>query len=489
MQGEGIAGTTTRHEFVLLAGGALAYLAAPDLARAARHRRATASRASGFYSRPDLKPPSLTVETRAPGIAPGYVFLAPILKDLSQGTALIADNAGRPVWIYQPDRLVMNFRAQSLAGKPVLTWWEGSVVNGFFEGECVIADSSYQVIHRLPGVNGLKPEVHEFLITARGTALISANNNISANLSSYGGPKSGTIIEGVVLEIDIASGKLLLEWHSLDHVALRESYAPAGPLWDYFHINAIDVDQDGNLLVSGRYPCAVYKLKRSSGAMIWRLGGKKSDFAIGEGARFWYQHDARSHPGGLLSLFDDGADDADNPPEKMSRAIVLVLDTKAMTAELAQAFQNPHQSLTTAMGNAQWLADRGCFVGWGNVPEFSEFGPDGSLRFDAFLPEGQKSYRGFRSPWTGAPADRPAAAVVRNANGSIDVYASWNGATAVSRWQVRGGSKAGSLAPLETVPRSGFETRVRIAHAPARVCAVALDRKGKPLGRSSVLGT
>jgi hypothetical protein len=488
MPAEGIAGKTTRREFVLLAGGALVALVTPDLARATRQASGTARAVSDFRTRPDLKPPPLRIETSAPGLAPGYVLLAPI-QGLNQGTALIVDNAGQPIWVYQSSNLVMNFRVQELAGKPVLTWWEGTVVNGFFEGECVIADSSYRIVQRLSAANGLKPEVHEFLISSRDTALISANNFLPADLGAYGGPSAGTIIEGVVQEIDIASGELLLEWHSLNDVSLEESAIPASEYWDYFHINSIDVDQDDNLLVSARHTSAIYKIDRSSGRMTWRLGGTKSDFRIGEGASFAFQHDVRSHPSGLLSLFDNGASAPDDAIEQTSRALLLSVDESAMTADLVRAYPNPHGSLTVAMGNAERLADTGYFVGWGTIPELSEFAPDGTLRFDAFLPDGQSTYRAFRSPWSGTPTGRPLAKAVRNANGSIDVYASWNGATAVSHWQVRGGLKAGSLTPLKTVPRSGFETRIRIPSRPPRVCAIALDKRGNILGRTAVLST
>ena len=108
---------------------------------------------------------------------------------------------------------------------------------------------------------------------------------MTRDLSSVGGSTSGLVIDGVVQEIDIASGKVLFEWHSLDHVPLDESHQPvpasATTPYDYFHINAVSPDEDGNLLISSRHTWTVYKLDRHSGAVIWRLGGKNSDFALG----------------------------------------------------------------------------------------------------------------------------------------------------------------------------------------------------------------
>jgi hypothetical protein len=480
---------SSRRAFLVSSAGVVAALAGARVARA--DRAATAPTVATFRSRADLKPPLLAVEAISPTAAPGHVFVAPFVgASTNHGTAMIVDDAGEPIWVYQSVHLVMNFRTQTYRGTPVLTWWEGVVVDGgYFAGMCVIADQSYRVVKRLSGPAGMQPEVHEFLITSRDTALVSFNNSVSADLSAYGGPNEGTIVEGVIREIDIASGATLFEWHSLDHVGVDETLLPVGATWDYFHLNSIDVDQDGNLLVSARHPCAVYKVDRSSGQVLWRLGGTKSDFALGPGATFWYQHDARSHPDGTLSLFDDGASTPQNAPEPESRALVLRLDTTAMTASAVASYPNPHGSSTFAMGNAQAMPGGGWLVGWGTVPEVTEFGPDGSVRFDATFPGGEWSYRAYRSPWSGRPAGAPAVAVVRNANGSVDVYASWNGATEVVRWRVLGGATPTSVRPLQTARRTGFETRVRLWHRPAQVRVEALDVAGKVLGTSRAVST
>jgi hypothetical protein len=139
------------------------------------------------------------------------------------------------------------------------------------------------------------------------------------------------------------------------------------------------------------------------------------------------------------------------------------------------------------MGSAQRLENGGFFVGWGTTPQISEFGADGSVVFDASFPGGQFSYRAFRSQWQGRAPGRPAVAAARNADGSADVYASWNGATRVAGWRILGGSSQASLAPLATVPRTGFETRTRIGRRPRYAAAAALDKRGRVLGTSPVV--
>jgi hypothetical protein len=479
--------THSRRAFLFAAGSGLATLLLPGATVKASAAVSDDSTVARYYSRPDLSPPVIDVATAAPTVADGYAFVAPFSGPGQHGP-LIVDNAGEPIW-FRPSGtlLVHNFRVQELEGKPVLTWWEGEVVDGYWQGSCVIADTSYRVLKRL--ATNFITEQHEFVITSRNTALISAINLVPTDLTAYGGSAADTLIEGVFQEIDISSGKVLLEWHSADHIAPDESYVPADDGWDYLHLNSIGVDQDGNLLVSARHTSAVYKVDRRSGTVIWRLGGKKSDFELGSGVQFAFQHDPRGHAGGLLSLFDNGAASADTAIETTSRAIVVALDTGAMTARLVEAIPNPHGSLTTAMGNMQLLGNGGWFVGWGTTPELAEFSRSGGLRFDASFVGGGTSYRAFRHAWTGTPLRRPDIALSANVDGTLDVYASWNGATQVSHWQFVGGASADTLKTLRTLPRSGFETNVRLKAPPRFVAAVALDAAGRKLGSSAVLQT
>src|SRR5262245_47832181 len=115
------------------------------------------------------------------------------------------------------------------------------------------------------------------------------------SLASIGGRRNATVIGGVVQELEIPSSHVLFEWRSLDHVGVEESLRPVLHPYDYFHVNSIDVAPDGDLLVSARNTWAVYKLDRRTGSVVWRLGGRRSDFRPGPGATFAWQHDARFH--------------------------------------------------------------------------------------------------------------------------------------------------------------------------------------------------
>ena len=491
----------TRKQFLITAGGgallALSGLAGLGLAAGApdANIRASASPAQTgrmwvFRSRPDLRPPPVEVTTPAGGVYPGYVFAAtkngPDEAHPSQDGPMILNNEGRPVWLWpvrEEARDAMDFKAQSYKGKPVLTWWEG-VHGGFGRGEYVVFDGSYREVARVRAGNGYEGDHHEFLITARDTALIVIYGPARRDLSAVGGAPNGAVLEGVIQEIDIASGEVLFEWHSLEHVGLEESYRRPSPdqreAFDYFHINSVDVDTDENLIVSARRTSAVYKIDRTTGKVIWRLGGKRSDFEMGEGARFAFQHDARRHPDGTITLFDNRGEKMNEP----SRGVALRLDEDAMTATLAREYTHPTETFAIFQGNVQNLPNGNVFVGWGSSPYLSEFSREGELLFDARFPDEVESYRAFRFPWKGLPKDRPAVAADSDKGDRTTLYVSWNGATEVAAWEVLAGPAPDRLEPLGSVAREGFETAITFTTPEPCVAARAKDHAGRVLGAS-----
>ena len=490
----------TRSRLLRVAGGAAALVAAggalgctPDANVRASASRWRVGQVRAFRSRPDLRPPIVTVNTPARDASPGYVFAAakngPDEAHPSQDGPMILGDDGDPVWLHpvrEEAQDAMDFKAQSYKGKPVLTWWEG-VHGGFGRGEYVVFDDSYREVARIRAGNGYEGDHHEFLITARDTALIVIYGPARRDLSAVGGAADGAVLEGVIQEIDVASGEVLFEWHSLEHVGFDESYQRPQPdqreAFDYFHINSVDVDADENLIVSARRTSAVYKIDRRTGEVIWRLGGKRSDFEMGEGARFAFQHDARSRPDGTITLFDNRGEDMGEP----SRAVALSLDEGAMAATLAREYVHPERFFAIFQGNVQALPNGNVFVGWGSAPYLSEFGRDGKLLFDARFPDEVESYRAFRLPWKGFPKDRPAVAAESRGAGRTALYVSWNGATEVAAWEVLVGRVPGRLEPLASAPSQGFETAVTFTTSEPYVAASAKDRSGRTLATSEAI--
>jgi arylsulfotransferase ASST len=455
---------------------------------------APAPPARTYHSRPDLKPPLVQIRTAAHDTAPGYVFLAPKMV-VAQAGPMIMDNRGEVVW-FKPlnTRGVTDFRVQQYRSKPVLTWWRGKVSNvGVGDGWFVIYDTSYRPIAEVRAGNGLVGDVHEFLITKKNTALFTVYHRLPVDLSSVGGPKEGKIWDGIVQEVDIASGRVLFEWHSYPRVAINESYAPppkakAGakaPPYDYFHVNSIEVEPNGNILVSARNTHGIYEIDRKTKKVLWRLGGKKSDFKMGAGTQFAWQHDARRHADGTITIFDNGAAP---PVEKFSRVLVVRVDESTKKATLVRSYRHPKRLLAPFEGNAQFLPNGNIMVGWGAWPYVSELSPSGAVLFDAYFGQGKPpgkdadSYRAYRFAWRGHPTDRPVVVVAGDT-----AYSSWNGATDVVRWQVLAGRAAGQMKPVQTVAKNGFETPIRLKSSAAFYAVKAIGRDGKVLGTSQAV--
>lgn len=457
------------------------------LPRAADTKRGSRDRIRAFRSRPDLQPPSIAIGTPPTGAAPGKIFIAPKLGK-GQGGPMILDEHGRLVY-FEPmpgSTTSGDFRVQTYRGQPVLTAWEGASSAGQGHGEGVIRNQRYEVIQRVRGGNGYLLDLHEFLLTDRGTALTTIYQPVRRDLSSIGGARNGVAVDSIVQEIDVATGLVLFEWHSLDHVGLRESVRDRPKrgfsYYDYFHVNSIAEDGPGALVISARQTSAVYKIDRDSGGIAWRLGGTHSDFRLGPGAAFRLQHDARLQADGTIRIFDNSSTAAG----KRTRVLTLALDERARTATVVRDVRAPDKMFSATQGDAQLLSDGALFVGWGSQGRISEIGPGGELRFDARLPAGYDTYRGYRMPWSGRSAAPPrVAAAVRK--GGADVWVSWNGATDVAWWEVLAGPASAALGSVVSQPWQGFETRIQIGGSPKRVAVVAHAADGSVLGRSKTV--
>ena len=325
-----------------------------------------------------------------------------------------------------------------------------------------IRDRRHELPHGPPRAGGERAARRPARVrdhAARTRALLTSYVVRNADLSSVGGPRNGTIQDAIFQEIDLASGELLLEWHSLEHIPLAESYAPVEANWDFFHINSVDLDGDGNLLVSARSTHTVYKLDRN-GAIIWRLGGKRSDFDMGAGASFAWQHDARRQPDGTMTVFDNGATPA---VEKRSRALILDVDEAVDDSDAARRVHPPQRSSRAARAACScWTTATSSSAGE-KCRAFLSSTTRGTSCSTRVLGHKYECYRAFRLPWTGMPADAPAIALAGSGRHRT-AYASWNGATEVRDWQLLAGSEPGALIAGRENARPRLRDRVACAH-------------------------
>jgi outer membrane protein assembly factor BamB len=387
-----------RRVFVVIAAGVVTALATTGCAAAT-----SGPGASG------QGPPPVTVLTHGAGNGNGDIFIAPQGGGgYASGPEILTDT-GKVIWFHAlpAGEAATDFRTQTYHGRPVLTWFQGTGLSG----TDYIYDDRYQQIAEVRAGNGYLTDFHEFLITPWNTALILADTFGTANLTSMGGPADQKVFDGIVQEIDIRTGQVLFQWNSADHVPYRDSHEPlpgsAATPWDWFHINAVHLDTDGNLLINSRYTWTTYKVNRDTGKIIWELGGKQSTFKLAAapgqvldsaGEIFAFQHDPEAIGNGEYTFFDDESDgSATLLPH--SRVVTVKLDLATRVATLVKSVDQPEGLVAPAEGNAQTTRNGDLFVGWGALPYISEFSPSGQLVFNARFPAGVGTYRAYRLPW------------------------------------------------------------------------------------------
>ena len=310
-------------------------------------------------------PAALHVTTAQPGVAPGLLITNPIKIYTNKptswtGGSTIYDNAGHVVW-YKPSSSIWVTEPVTYRGQPALAYYQRTkVFPAWNAGYWVILNQSYQKIAEIHAGNGLMADHHELVLTDHDTALIDSYHPVTMNLTQYGGSATATVWEGVVQEVSLTTGQVLFEWHSLKYVSVTDTYTKlTTDSVDYFHINAIAEDTDGNLIVSGRFISTILKINRSTGAVMWRLGGKHSDFSfVGDGGPSM-QHDVRVVSPSKYSAFDNG--NLRNPA--YSRGVTWQVDLTTHTARVVDQWRHAPDFYSSIMGSnrivAQWRpADR-----------------------------------------------------------------------------------------------------------------------------------
>lgn len=451
--------------------------------------------ARDLTTEPDLAPPVIDVAADEEGSVIGqgerYVALGP--KDLDQGSSMVGtmlvDEAGEPVWVQDAAEGTSraDLQVQQYRGERVLTYWEGQAVVGVGEGELVILDETYEEIDRVGMQGDLDTghtDMHETTLTDEGTLLVAAYVPTEADLTSIGGSADGWVYEAVVQEIDVETDEVLFEWSSLDEVAVDETvieladgFGTKDKPFDYFHVNSISYDDDGDLLISARNTSGLYKLDHDEEELRWRLGGERSDFEVPAEATFAYQHDVERAEDGTLTLFDNA-----NETDHTSRGLRLDVDEEARTVEMVAEYTSADDRQADTQGSVEELENGNVVIGWGQHPTYSEYTADGELLYDASF-GGGTSYRAALVEWTGRPTTEPKAVLDGDR-----LHVSWNGATEVASWEVASGTDAGSAQVVAEADRDGFETEVDLAAADLgeHVEVRALDAAGDELAAAEV---
>jgi hypothetical protein len=377
---------------------------------------ASAARASTASTAPTAPPP-VTILTSHASRADGDFFISPYgdQSTYANGPEILSPD-GKVIWFHAvpAGEEAADFRTQVYDGRPVLTWWQGTGLGGLSQGTDYIYNDRYQQIATVSAGNGYSADGHEFLITPWNTALILSYTTATANLTSIGGPADQTVIDGIVQEINIKTGKVLFQWNSAAHVPYGASEQPlpasASTPWDWFHINAVKVARNGSLLIDARDTWTTYDVSLRTGHINWRLGGKDSTFkeVAGPGQVldnaneiFAWQHDPQQVGRDEYTFFDN--ESSGTPELSTSRVVTVRLNFRTRVATLVSSIDQPEGLVAASQGNAQTTSNGDIVVGWGALPYFSAFSRSGTLLFNAEFPTGVNTYRAYQLPWPPRP--------------------------------------------------------------------------------------
>ncbi|KAJ5702665.1 hypothetical protein N7488_010213 [Penicillium malachiteum] len=439
---------------------------------------------SQHYSSFGAPGPVLNYWEKSPACDDGlYTIISPRGGSVSHSGPMILDNDGHMVW-FRDYKSAYNANVYTYKGEKYLTFWAGDdLVRGHGEGTLYMLNSHYEEKYKIDKVLGLKPDLHEFHITHDETALFTVYDIRSVDLTSIGGIEGGWIFDSAFYEVDIETNELLFEWRASDNFDYSESLVHRGGNgddrrhpWDWFHINSVDKDEDGNYLISTRYLSALIYIDGSNGQTLWRLGGPKNSFtdlSDGGATNISWQHHARFRPSydgsntsttRAISVFDNGSRGRE-APQNPSRGLFLDIDLANMTASVRVEYWNPMLISTQSQGSMQILDNGHVFIGYGYDAAWTEFDAYGEVLCDVhFGPRdgfgrgAVISYRAFKQEWVGRPLTLPDVAL-----SGTTASVSWNGATEVVTWVLQGSHiKGEDPSPIQPEPVSDDDPRHRI---------------------------
>lgn len=348
------------------------------------------------YHRPDSLPsdmPPITIKTNLGGTDAGKIFLAN-LSNVGAGYApymMILNNDGSLYWYKKMPVNAYDFKKQP---NGLLTY---SLYNVF---KYYAMDTAYNVVDSFYCGNGYNTDEHELLLMDNGHALMMGYDPQIIDMSEIvpGGDTAATVIGMVIQELN-ENKEVIFQWSTFDHFSILDATHTnfTSSIIDCVHSNALSVESDGNIMMSSRNMDEITKINRTTGDIIWRLGGSNNQFTfINDTNRFSHQHSIRRVSPTNIILFDNG----NFHTPQFSRAVEYTLDEVNKTCTLVWEFRNTPTVQAYAMGNVQRLPNGNTVIGWGtSVPTMTEVDPSGQKIYEISFPITVMNYRAFRFVW------------------------------------------------------------------------------------------
>ena len=338
-------------------------------------------------------------------------------------------------------------------------------------------DNTYTVVDSYTTQGGYNLDMHDFQIMPNGHVLMIGDDRQIMDLSQIvaGGDTAAVVVGSVIQELD-NSKNLVFQWRTSDFFNITDAVIDlTRKVVRYSHVNAIEIDHDGNIMISSRNQSEVTKIDRDTGQIIWRMGGNNNEFTL-EGDTQWFscQHDIRRLATGNVTVYNNG--NQNNPIE--SRAVEYALDETNMIATVVWEYRNDPPIYARAMGSARRLPGGNTLIGWGRSPaaDVTEVHPDGTIALELTFLNKVNTYRVFRYPWEGVAAEPCAWA--DTTGGELRLHFTKFGDRDVSSYDVyRGTSPAPGWKAYVTC---GQSVRIRdfVAGEPLYFRVTALDSDG-----------
>lgn len=270
-----------------------------------------------------------------------------------------------------------------------------------------VLDSNMQVKDSITCLNGVSTDNHEFIILPNGHYVLLGSITRIMDLSMYNyfngqpGSTTASVDGGVIQELD-ENKNLIFEWKTFDHFQFDDvdsTWMSNPQNVDWTHNNAIEVDSDGNYLLSSRYFNEITKINSTTGAIIWRLGGKRNQFTFtNDDLKLLGQHDIRRLPNGNITVFDNGRMGG-VPITHPARAKEYQLDEINKTATLVWSYSQNPNAASSFTGNVQRLSNGNTVMSFGGLINTTNplvvLNSAGNKIFEITFPDTAYSYRFF----------------------------------------------------------------------------------------------
>jgi hypothetical protein len=280
----------------------------------------------------------------------------------------------------------------------------------------LVMDSGYNIIDVVHCQNGLAPTQHEQLFFPDGTKWFTCYDWQGGwDLSSFGGSGSATVNVSWIQAIG-PDDQVFFEWRSDENFEVTDA-TPDISLGtntvDPWHVNSLDIDNDGNVIASFRNMDRIVKINAATGNIMWHWGGMNStytDFATIANCgiySFSHQHHVHRIANGNILMFDNGNGQG---LTAISQPKEYELDEVNHTAKCVWFYAHPQvngQNIhTTNQGSAIRLPNGNTIIGYGlpkiqGLPNGTEIDSNKNIVWEfRFKDSTEYTYRLYKNLWS-----------------------------------------------------------------------------------------